>query len=145
VDYVKWHFPMATRRQNKNVHCLHGKNIETFLMKYLRNFIFFQIKKPFEICQPNIQVKKAKFHSQRNPNLPPPPPKGIKRLIRVDHNGSQKIKYSVRIYDHGYKKIKYYILIHNHNSHFFSKGQITPWNIVGCLPILSWKPMAFLF
>jgi hypothetical protein len=123
VDYVKSHFPMATKRRNKNIRCLHG-NIETFLMRYLRIFIFFQIKKPYEICQPNIQVKKANFHSKKNPDLPPPP-KGIRPLIRVDHNGSQKIKYSVQIYDHGYQKIKYYILIHNHNSHFFSKGQIT--------------------
>jgi biopolymer transport protein ExbD len=35
-------------------------------MRYLRIFIFFQIKKPFVIRQPNIQVEKAKFRSKQN-------------------------------------------------------------------------------
>jgi hypothetical protein len=71
VDYMNKHFPMATRRQNKNVRCLHGNNIETFLIRYLQIFIFFQIKKPFVICQPNIQVKKSKISLRKNPDLPP--------------------------------------------------------------------------
>jgi hypothetical protein len=59
MDYVNRHFQATARRRNKNIHCLHGgKNIETFLMRYLQVSIFFQIKKPFVIRQPNIQVKK---------------------------------------------------------------------------------------
>ncbi len=46
----------------QNILCLHGNNIETFLMRHLQIFIFFQIKKPFEICQLNIQVKKTNFN-----------------------------------------------------------------------------------
>jgi hypothetical protein len=52
-------------------------------MRYLRIFIFFQIKKPFEICQPSIQVKKAKFHSKKKkpqPTPPPPPPQGYQDI-----------------------------------------------------------------
>jgi len=52
VDYVNRHF---------QVYCLHCGDIETFLMRYLQISIFFQIKKPFVIHQPNIQVEKSEI------------------------------------------------------------------------------------
>jgi hypothetical protein len=52
-------------RQNKNVHYLHGDNIKTFFTKYLQFFVFLQIKKPFVIRQPNIQVKKRRIFTPK--------------------------------------------------------------------------------
>jgi hypothetical protein len=48
--------------------------IERFLMRYLRIYIFFQIKKPFVIRQPNIQVEKSEIslktkHCPETPNI----------------------------------------------------------------------------
>jgi hypothetical protein len=62
-------FPSAVGRQNKSVHYLHGDNIETFFTKYLQIFIFLQIKKPFVIRQPNIQVEKGKFSLPKEKTL----------------------------------------------------------------------------
>jgi hypothetical protein len=69
VDYVNRHFQATAGRRNKNIHCLHGGDIETFLMRYLQVSIFFQIKKPFVIGQPNIEVEKSEISFKKKTGI----------------------------------------------------------------------------
>jgi hypothetical protein len=48
-----------------NVCCVHNGEIETFYLRYLQIYIYFQIKKPFVIHQPSILAKKREFPLKR--------------------------------------------------------------------------------